>query len=72
MQPDIMILDEPTSALDKPTQNRILDLLFNLQQTRKISYLLISHDHRVINSLCHRVMKFSNGQLTEAPEEIAA
>ncbi|MBL6664709.1 MAG: ABC transporter ATP-binding protein [Rickettsiales bacterium] len=52
LQPQILILDEPTSALDLITQNQILELLLDIQKNRDISYILISHDKRLISHIC--------------------
>lgn len=65
MKPEILLLDEPTSALDKPVQYAILKLLKRLQDERGLSYILVSHDIEVINSLAHRVMFVSHGKIKE-------
>ncbi len=62
-RPKILLLDEPTSALDKPIQNSIIELLYKLQRELGLSYLLVSHDHQVINALAHRVIKIRDGQV---------
>ncbi|MCE3254576.1 MAG: transporter [Rickettsiaceae bacterium] len=65
LKPEILILDEPTSALDLITQNEILQLLKNLQNIHKISYLLISHDLDVINSMSDQVLEIKDGTLLD-------
>jgi microcin C transport system ATP-binding protein len=55
LEPEIIVLDEPTSALDVFNQKQILELLHKLQLEKNISYLLISHDENVVNSLSHRI-----------------
>lgn len=57
LNPKILILDEPTSALDFATQNEILNLLLEIQNEREISYIIISHDEEVIESLAHRTLR---------------
>ncbi|MFT6346324.1 MAG: ABC-type microcin C transport system duplicated ATPase subunit YejF [Myxococcota bacterium] len=57
LKPEILILDEPTSALDLITQNEVLGLLESLQNSHKISYLLISHDLNVINQMSNKVLE---------------
>ena len=56
LEPKILVLDEPTSALDVFNQKQILELLYKLQIEKNISYILISHDEEVVNSLSHNVL----------------
>jgi len=62
LKPEILILDEPTSALDLITQNEILQLLKRLQNDHQMSYLLISHDLDVINSMSNQVLEIASGK----------
>ena len=66
LQPDLIILDEPTSALDVSVQARIVDLLRHLQRRHGVSYLLISHDLRVMRALAHEVLVLRNGKTVES------
>ena len=65
LDPKVILLDEPTSALDLTIQNQIVQLLKQLQEKRGISYLFISHDLRVVKSLCHRVLVMRHGEVVE-------
>jgi microcin C transport system ATP-binding protein len=65
LKPKLLILDEPTSALDVSIQAQLLQLLRNLQQNYRISYLFISHDLRVIRSIAHRVLIMRQGKVVE-------
>ena len=65
LKPKILILDEPTSALDYATQNEILDFLISLQVENDISYLIISHDLEVVETLAHKVAVISGGVISD-------
>ena len=64
-KPQCLILDEPTSALDVAIQQRIIELLENLQSEEQISYLLITHDMGLVARLAHRVLVLETGQVVE-------
>lgn len=64
-EPEIVILDEPTSALDVSVQAQILDLLLQLQQAHRLTYVLISHDIGVIGHMCHRIVVMRQGEVVE-------
>ena len=66
MKPKFVLLDEPTSALDLSIQAQIIDLLKDLRDKHKLSYLFISHDLKVIKALCHNVLVMQNGNVVEA------
>jgi microcin C transport system ATP-binding protein len=68
LNPALVILDEPTSALDMSLQQQILALLAEFQRTRNVSYILISHDLRVIRALSHRVMVMRHGEVIESAD----
>jgi len=68
LQPDILILDEPTSSLDRTIQFQVIELLKSLQSRHELSYIFISHDLKVVKSLCHDIVIMKNGKIVEEGE----
>lgn len=64
-RPKLLIADEPTTALDVGTQDSILKLLKKLNHKYGMGILFISHNLRVVNELCSRVMVMKDGQILE-------
>src|SRR5687768_4946746 len=68
--PELLIADEPTTALDVTIQAQILELMRELQQERRMSVLLITHDLAVVSQVAHRVAVMYAGQIVEtAPRD---
>lgn len=66
LEPELLVLDEPTSSLDRTTQVQVIELLLKLQKRRSLSYIFISHDLRVLRSLCHSLIIMKSGRAVEA------
>lgn len=62
---ELLIADEPTTALDVTIQAQILELLVELQKTRGLSILLITHDLGVVAESCDRMGVLYAGNLVE-------
>ena len=60
-----LVLDEALSALDVLTQAAILDVLDDLQQTRGLTYVFISHDLHIVEQIADRVAVMSGGRIVE-------
>jgi len=63
--PHFVFLDEPTSALDMSIRGQIVNLLLDLQDTFKTSYLFVTHDLRVIYFVADRVLVMYLGEIVE-------
>ncbi|GHV30696.1 ABC transporter ATP-binding protein [Spirochaetia bacterium] len=66
LEPEILVLDEPTSSLDRTIQFQVVKLLRTLQEKRGLSYIFISHDLRIVRSLCHEILVMKAGRVVEA------
>ncbi len=62
-EPRLIFLDEPTIGLDILAQKRILEFLKNVNQSRKTTILLTSHNLMDIQKLCPRVIIVNRGRL---------
>jgi microcin C transport system ATP-binding protein len=65
LKPALLLLDEPTSSLDVSVQQKVLELLAQLQKKYRISYLFISHDLAVIRAMAHQVLVMKDGAVVE-------
>ena len=65
LEPAVVIADEPTTALDVTTQKGILALFREIQRTRHIGVLFITHDFGVVADIADRVAVMQQGRVVE-------
>ena len=64
--PTLMLLDEPTTGLDVSVQAGVLDLLREIQSSKGMTVIVVSHDLAVIRLLADRTLVMRHGQVVES------
>jgi peptide/nickel transport system ATP-binding protein len=66
LEPAVLIADEPTTALDVTTQMQILRLIKQIQESRGMGVLFITHDFGVVAEIADRIVVMQNGLIVES------
>ena len=65
IRPDFIFADEPVSALDVSIQAQVLNLMLDLKEELSLTLLFVSHDLKVIDFFCDRMLVMYLGRLVE-------
>ncbi|MCP9485285.1 MAG: ATP-binding cassette domain-containing protein [Gaiellaceae bacterium MAG52_C11] len=65
VQPSLIVADEAVSSLDASVRAQILNLLKDIQERQRLSYLFVSHDLGVVKYMSHRIAVMYLGEIVE-------
>ncbi len=71
LEPEFLVLDEPVSALDVSVGAQVINLLRDLQRTRGLTCLFISHSMPLVRYVCDRVAVMQHGRIVETGEAVS-
>jgi ABC-type glutathione transport system ATPase component len=66
MEPKLIVADEPLSGADVSIRGQVLNLLLDIQRSRHVAYLMITHDISIARAFADRVAVMMQGEIVEA------
>jgi lipoprotein-releasing system ATP-binding protein len=63
-EPSVVLADEPTGNLDSQTADGVVELMFSIQRTRQLAFLLVTHDETLARR-CDRIIRMKDGVVIE-------
>ncbi|MDP3991487.1 MAG: metal ABC transporter ATP-binding protein [Candidatus Colwellbacteria bacterium] len=67
--PDVLLLDEPTASIDPPGEEQIYDTIHNLQDMKKLTVIIVSHDLSLVYRYATKVLCLNKQQICFGPPE---
>jgi len=68
LNPNFIVCDEPVSALDVSIQAQVINLMLDLQEELKLTYIFVTHDLSVVKYISNDIMVMYLGQMVEKAE----
>lgn len=62
-EPEILLLDEPFSNLDQDSRINVSKIIINLQKSKGVTTLIVTHDISQVNEDCNRIVVIDNGRI---------
>jgi oligopeptide transport system ATP-binding protein len=69
LNPKLVIADEPVSALDMSIQAQVINLMMELREEYRLSYIIIAHDLAVVQHMCEQIAVMYLGKIVETAEK---
>ncbi len=67
--PNVLLLDEPTASIDPPSEEQIYETIHNLQDTKKLTVIIVSHDLSLVYRYATKVLCLNKQQICFGPPE---